>query len=143
MTKEEARLSVMGAISMALKDSTLQQGFEIICKELSDFEKENAELKAYNEKLLNGDIEKHNKIVELVNENAELKAKNKWYSKQICNKECAEVWGKLTEAKEIMRIGIEGTKREFIFEGQVRPFVKEAKEMLNDFVEKAEQFLKE
>ena len=28
-------------------------------------EQENAELKAYNEKLLNGDIEKHNKIVEL------------------------------------------------------------------------------
>ena len=38
MTKEEARLSVMGAISMALKDTILQQGFEIICKE-------NAELK--------------------------------------------------------------------------------------------------
>lgn len=33
MNKEEARLSVMGAISMALKDPTLQQGFEIICKE--------------------------------------------------------------------------------------------------------------
>jgi len=35
-------------------------------------------------------------------ENAELKAKNKWYSEQICNKECAEVWGKLTEAKELL-----------------------------------------
>lgn len=45
MTKDEARLSVMGAISMALKDSTLQQGFEIICKNLSELEKENAELK--------------------------------------------------------------------------------------------------
>lgn len=56
MTKEEARSSVMGAISMALKDPTLQQGFEIICKNLS-------ELEAYNEKLLNSDIEKHNKIV--------------------------------------------------------------------------------
>ncbi len=41
MTKEEARSAVMGAISMALKDPTLQQGFEIICKE-------NAELKEQN-----------------------------------------------------------------------------------------------
>lgn len=32
-------------ISMALKDPILQQGFEIICKNLSEFEKENAELK--------------------------------------------------------------------------------------------------
>ena len=45
MTKEEARLAVMGAISMALKNSTLQQGFEIICKENAELEKENAELK--------------------------------------------------------------------------------------------------
>ena len=33
-------------------------------------------------------------------ENAELKARLKYYSEQICNKECAEVWGELTEAKE-------------------------------------------
>lgn len=41
MTKDEARLSVMGAISMALKDPILQQGFEIICKNLSELEQEN------------------------------------------------------------------------------------------------------
>ena len=35
-------------------------------------------------------------------ENAELKARLKYYSEQICNKECAEVWGELTEAKEII-----------------------------------------
>ena len=45
MTKDKARSVVMGAISMALKDPTLQQGFEIICKNLADLEKENAELK--------------------------------------------------------------------------------------------------
>lgn len=45
MNKEEARSAVMGAISMALKDPILQQGFECICKELADLEKENAELK--------------------------------------------------------------------------------------------------
>ena len=45
MNKDEARSAVMGAISMALKDPTLQQGFEIICKNLTELEKENAELK--------------------------------------------------------------------------------------------------
>lgn len=41
MTKDEMK----NRISMALKDPILQQGFEIICKE-------NAELKAKNEKLM-------------------------------------------------------------------------------------------
>lgn len=48
MTKDEARLSVMNAISMALKDSTLQRGFEIICKNLSELENENTKLKEQN-----------------------------------------------------------------------------------------------
>lgn len=46
MTKEEARSSVMGAISMALKDPILQQGFEIICKNLSELEQENKLVKS-------------------------------------------------------------------------------------------------
>lgn len=41
MTKDE----IKNRISMALKDSVLQQGFEIICKENTELEKENAELK--------------------------------------------------------------------------------------------------
>lgn len=40
---------------------------------------------------------------DVFDENAELKAKNKWYSEQVCNKECAEVWKNLTKAKEIIR----------------------------------------
>ena len=52
MNKDEARLSVIGAISMALKNSTLQQGFEIICKNLSELEKENAELKCFIKDLI-------------------------------------------------------------------------------------------
>ena len=40
-------------ISMALKDPTLQQGFEIICKNLAELEKENAELKAQINEWLN------------------------------------------------------------------------------------------
>lgn len=41
MTKDEMK----NKISMALKDPILQQGFEIICKNLSELEKENKELK--------------------------------------------------------------------------------------------------
>ena len=47
MTKEEARASVMDAISMALKDPILQQGFEIICKNLSELEQENKLVKSF------------------------------------------------------------------------------------------------
>ena len=43
------------------------------------------------------------KYRQLQKENAELKEKNKWYSEQVCNKECAEVWGELTKAKELIR----------------------------------------
>ena len=43
------------------------------------------------------------KLEQTEKENAELKAKNKWYSEQVCNKECAEVWGNLTKAKEIIK----------------------------------------
>lgn len=43
------------------------------------------------------------KIKDLEKENEELKEKNKWYSEQVCNKECAEVWGQLTKAKEIIK----------------------------------------
>ena len=41
MDKDEMK----NKISMALKDPTLQQGFEIICKGIAELEKENAELK--------------------------------------------------------------------------------------------------
>ena len=41
MTKDEMK----DKISMALKDPVLQQGFEIICINLAELEKENAELK--------------------------------------------------------------------------------------------------
>jgi hypothetical protein len=41
MTKDE----IKNRISMALKDPILQQGFEIICKNLDELEKENEKLK--------------------------------------------------------------------------------------------------
>ena len=36
-------------------------------------------------------------------ENTELEARVKWYSEQVCNKECAEVWGSLDKAKDIVK----------------------------------------
>ena len=45
MTKDEMKDEMKNRISMALKDDVLQQGFEIICKNLVELEKENAELK--------------------------------------------------------------------------------------------------
>ena len=49
MTEEEQKEKLndlMNKISFALKDATLQQGFEIICKRIAELEKENADLKA-------------------------------------------------------------------------------------------------
>lgn len=45
MTKDEMKDELKNKISMALKDPVLQQGFEIICKNTAELEKENAELK--------------------------------------------------------------------------------------------------
>ena len=47
-TKDELKDEMKDKISMALKDPVLQQGFEIICKNLAELEKENAELKSKN-----------------------------------------------------------------------------------------------
>ena len=94
-------------ISMALKDPILQQGFEVICKNLVELEKENsaskqeweglkntisdceefcnkytdlvkenADLRAYNKKLLQSDIDKQNKIVLLSQKVNDLQKKN-------------------------------------------------------------------
>ena len=57
-----------------------------------------ADLEAYNEKLLDGDIEKYNKIVELQNKNEELKKRNAELAGQ---KASLGRW--FGEAKEIIR----------------------------------------
>lgn len=64
---------------------------DIAEKRIAELNNEIAELKAYNEKLLDGDIEKHNKIVELQNRNGELAGQ----------KASLERW--LGEAKELLR----------------------------------------
>lgn len=51
MTKDEMKDEMKNKISMALKDSVLQQGFEIICKNLAELKEENAELEKENAEL--------------------------------------------------------------------------------------------
>ena len=67
------------------------------------------------------------KIKELEKENAELKAKNKWYSEQVCNKECAEVWGNLTKAKKLLKQFLEAKNSEDTYkaEWEAEQFLKE------------------
>ena len=73
MTKEER----MKEIAKASPNFGKRVGYKMcVVDELHDMKElleKNAELKAYNEKLLDGDIEKHNKIVELEEENSRLK----------------------------------------------------------------------
>lgn len=45
LVKTEKLNDLKNRISFALKDATLQQGFEIICKRIAELEKENEELK--------------------------------------------------------------------------------------------------
>lgn len=45
MIKEEKLKNLMNRISLALKDATLQEGFEIICKRIAELKKENVGLK--------------------------------------------------------------------------------------------------
>ena len=85
------------------------------------------ELYEYSENKLK---EARKRIAELEKDNAELKAKNKWYSEQVCNKECAEVWGNLTKAKELL--------------GYIVKYYREDEDLgLAKEINEAEQFLKE
>lgn len=63
--KEEKLKDFMNRISFVLKDTTLQQGFELICKKLAEYEKENAELKEDVEGLANINIKAQDIIAEL------------------------------------------------------------------------------
>lgn len=52
MTKDELKDELKNRISMAIKDPTLQQGFEIICRELADLQKEVIDLRRDKEDLI-------------------------------------------------------------------------------------------
>ena len=83
LVKTEKLNDLKNRISFALKDATLQHGFEIICKRISELEKENADLKAeigLNEATIQDQLEDRIKIIK---ENEELK-------KQIEQMKCCE-----------------------------------------------------
>ncbi len=73
LVKTEKLNELKNRISFALKDATLQQGFEIICKRIAELEKENSDLKAeigLNEVTIQEQLKERVKIIK---ENEELK----------------------------------------------------------------------
>ena len=110
MTKDEMK----DKISMALKDPVLQQGFEIICKNLAELEKENTELK---EKL---EIEQN--------------ARGDWFGKAVTKD------NQLTKAKELIKKFSEFVNNEVELDSE---HPQEHTNLWNELCEKAEQFLKE
>ena len=126
MTKDEMK----NRISMALKDPILQQGFEIICKNLETEKKLNAEIKArfvkcntctdemkskclmFSENLCQGErCEELVDLMSLINktelekENAELKADNdaRKFAMTMSGKVEKQLREQIAEAKEIIR----------------------------------------
>lgn len=71
MTKDEMK----NRISLALKDPMLQQGFEIICKEIAELKEVNSDLKQSLDWANERESEDVNRIAELEAENANLKAR--------------------------------------------------------------------
>lgn len=63
---KEKMNELMNRISLALKDATLQQGFEIICKRISELEKENEQLKEKLEHRNCIDCSNHGKQIEVL-----------------------------------------------------------------------------
>lgn len=97
MDEKEARSAIIGAISMALKDPTLQKGFECICKE-------NAELK----EMYHESDEDNNKLRENIPKLAEAKEIIKTFLAIVNNdveyvqnpQECKDLWKELCENAE-------------------------------------------
>lgn len=73
MTKNDLKDEMKNRISLALKDPMLQQGFEIICKEIAELKEVNSDLKQSLDWANERESEDVNRIAELEKENAELK----------------------------------------------------------------------
>ena len=117
MTKDEMK----DKISMALKDPILQQGFEVICKNLAELEKENAELKAIKDiaTLIRAN---NDTVITLMQLNNMLVSKSQ----------------QLTKAKEIIKKFSEFVNNEVDFDPE---HPQEHTDLWNELCEKAEQFL--
>lgn len=107
-------------------------------QQMKRLEEENAKLKAYNEKLLNGDIEKHNKIVELqnaYNETEELLSKQIEVTYKL-DKENAE----LKRDKEDL-IFIRNQKAKFICEDKEQ--LTYAKTIIQDLLNNSDEYARQ
>lgn len=113
MTKDELK----NRISLALKDPVLQQGFEIICKENTELEKENAELK--EQCLILADCNTCNST---------------------CKTENIEMKKQLTCAEEIIKKFLEFINNEVEFDPE---HPQEHTDLWNELCIKAELFLSE
>lgn len=123
MTKDEMKDEMKCRISMALKDSVLQQGFEIICKNLTELEKENAELKGIKDiaTLIRANNET---VITLMQLNNMLVSKNQ----------------QLAKAKEIIKKFSEFANNTIEFDPE---HPQEHTDLWDELCEKAEQFLNE
>lgn len=65
MTKKEKKDEMKNRISMALKDPILQQGFEIICKNLAELEKDNRLLEQRGSDILKELLDKNKRCIKL------------------------------------------------------------------------------
>ena len=119
MTKDEMK----DKISMALKDPVLQQGFEIICKNLAELEKENSELKGIKDiaTLIRAN---NDTVITLMQLNNMLVSKNQ----------------QLAKAKGIIKKFSEFVNNEVEFDPE---HPQEHTDLWNELCEKAEQFIKE
>ena len=160
MTKDEARSAIMGAISMALKDPILQQGFEIICKENSELKADNDARKfamAMSEKVEKQLREENSKLKEALegykkiakwcdkcDKIAELKSKNqKWkdeWQEQV-QKATDEGYARTLQTMQLNKVKEIIKKIEKIFYSGENAIKRLSK--ISDVLAEAEQFLKE
>ena len=122
-TKDELKDEMKDKISMALKDPVLQQGFEIICKNLAELEKEKCELL--------GIIQGKDKVIQ------ELKKAYKTGFQDGYNKAFVEA------DKNLKAIVTDFNKAKELIKEMLSILPKENIEGVYEITEEAEQFLRE
>lgn len=110
--KKEKLNDLMNKISLSLKDGTLQQGFEIICKRIAELEKENEQLKI--------DIEiadrKEMKVRRMIDKSL-INKSIEFYGPEMQSCVCMEEAAELIQAiSKIKRYGIDEKKRDHLVE---------------------------
>ena len=126
MTKDEMK----NRISMALKDPTLQQGFEIICKELEAEKQLNAEIKA--------------RFVKCNTCTDEMKSKCLMFSENLCQgercEELVDLMGLISKselekenakAKELLKEFVHHYKAKTIYIENMQDLLEQAEQFLN------------